>query len=496
MRIHIDTHGLGYVAKFLLLIIVIFASGSFTARGLEEYFSPEPSIEIVVESPDKNAIYLDPPGEKPVFIDLKAAQKKKDAFVWEKRDFLYLNILAQTLVLFKGGVETNTFPIVSIGKAGSFFEIPGGIYKIQKKLALHPSRIEKASFPWSLNLFGNYLIHGSPLTARGSFLKNFEGGGIRLQDENARELFNSVREGTTVLIANDAPKKLVEFSYFRKTNLPHSVPEVTAASALAADLDTGHILFEKNKTDPFPTASVTKLLTALAALESIASSTEFMITREAYEIYGNSAGFSVGEQFSFTDLLAALILPSSNDAAKVFELAAEDFIGLMNKKAQELGMKQSFFADSSGLSQENVASAADLLLLLKDLYHKQPAVLELSTKKELTTISLGKKIRHTWRNVNWPAGDKRFLGGKAGWTEDSLQTMAGIYNVCVSEFCGRPVAIIVLGSRDRVRDVRAVISYLEKEFIYGSLLSENKTLRKIPAGAAIFEAVETPAIEK
>ena len=493
MKLQIGTHDFFYALRFFLVVFAIFFSGNFVALGIGEYFSAPkvlgPQIEANEETAAYNA-YFTAPAQKPIFLPSEEIIKKKNTFAWDKKEFLFVSTLEEKISYYKNGAEQLSLSMVAGAKENGFFDPPSGIYSIQKKIPLHASRLEGVKFPWAINLYGNFLIHGWPILANNTQAPaTYIGGGIRLTSPDAKKLYNSVPEKTPVLLVGKDPKDDIEFSYFRKTNRPHSVPETTAAGVLAADLETGHILFEKNKTTSFPTASVTKLLTAIIASEQFASSTMITITREAFDTYGNSGGFSVGETFYLKDLLYALLLPSSNDAAKAIELGIDGFIDKMNKKAQELGMEGSFYRDSSGLSEENITTAADLVKLLRYMHENTPELLEVTRTSEYITTAENKKIRHVWKSLNWPAEDKRFLGGKVGWTEDSLQTMAGIYNLCVSEFCGRPVAIAVLGSRNRIQDIRSIITYLEKEFIFGTILTRDSNLRKIPLGAGIYEAV-------
>lgn len=491
MELHIDKHGALYTVEFVGLLIVIFASFTFAAGQLELYLVPELPIFDFPSRVSADDFYIDVPKETPLFASKKDVLKKREPLVWEERDFLFVDVNEMTLAFYEHGTLVRTFPILAKPKEGGFFETPSGFYTIQAKAETHPSKLEKIKLPWTLYLYGNYVIHGVPVAANGRALANTTpGGGIRLSDADAKELFPLVSPGLQVLIAHTDTKTPVPFTYFRRTNFPHRVPEVTAASALAADLETGEILFEKNTNDTFPLASVSKLMTAVVALEHMDTDDLVEITPEALETYGNSGGFTKGEQLKMGDLLYGMILPSSNDAAKALELAVPNFIDLMNEKAQELGMAKTRYEDSSGLDFDNIASAADLFNLLQYIKETHADFLEATRTRDYSAIAENKKARHSWRNINWPAGDKRFLGGKAGWIEESLQTMAGVYAVRVAEYGARPVAVITLGSRNRVSDIRSITTYLESEFIHGTTLSQTTPARpSVSGGASLFEAL-------
>lgn len=495
MRRHkfaVDKHGLVYTLKFGALMVVIFVSADYGANQIGKLFAPEETPEITSAPKITDTFYLELPDEKPVFLKKQEILKKKEALLWEKRDFIFADIEAGILSFYQNGALRATLPIMARASEGSFFETPSGFYTVQSKTKNHLSVIEGVRFPWTLHLYGNYLIHGEPANAAGRPSSSRFSSGLRLAVNDAKEIFAFSHEGMPVLIASPAvTPPAVQFAYFRKTNLPHRVPEVTSASALAADIETGEILFEKNKNNSFPTASITKLMTALLAADALSTSTALTVTRDALAVYGHTAGFAEGETFSAHDLLYGLILPSSNDAAYIFASSTPDFMARMTQEAQTLGMNGTMFEDTSGLSDKNISSAYDLLKLLSHIYSHTPQILEISRAKEYRARPLNKKPAHVWRNINWPLPDERFLGGKAGWTEDSLQTMAGIYKVRVSESGGRPIAIIVLGSRDRVRDIRAIIKYLEQDFVYGTILTKDKNEpRTTSFGANIYEAIE------
>lgn len=293
-------------------------------------------------------------------------------------------------------------------------------------------------------------------------------------------------------------------AYFRKTNLPRNVPVVEGAGAIAVDLETGAILFEKNKDDIFPTASVAKLMTAVVAQETVSSSTVITAGSNAISTYGNSGGIVRGESFRVADLLYGLLLPSSNDAARIFEFAENTladqaassspnvFVSAMNERAKLLGMTHTRYADSSGLKKETVSSASDQAKLLRHIYLQHQEIAAASRTRQHVVVSGGRKIRHIWDNINWPAGDKKFLGGKAGFTDEAMETMAGIYLINPSRSGARPIGIVILGSRHRVQNVRAIVRYVESQFTYGTTTTLTGTIERPGlhfSGAAIFEAV-------
>ena len=114
---------------------------------------------------------------------------------------------------------------------------------------------------------------------------------------------------TSTFISDMTANTASSGAYFRKTNLPANVPIVEGAGAIAVDLETGAVLFEKNRDDMYPTASVAKLMTAVIAQETLASSTVITAGADAVSTYGNSGGIVRGESFRVQDLLYGLLLP-------------------------------------------------------------------------------------------------------------------------------------------------------------------------------------------
>lgn len=148
-----------------------------------------------------------------------------------------------------------------------------------------------------------------------------------------------------------------------------------AKAAFLMDMKTGQVLFEKEADMRWKPASTTKIMTALIALEMASPDTEMKASSNALNSipadYG-LAGIKSGEILTLNDLLHFMLIISANEAANVIAENVspsgriEDFVALMNKKAQELGLKNSHFTNTYGLDQdEHYSSARDLAILAK-----------------------------------------------------------------------------------------------------------------------------------
>ncbi len=143
---------------------------------------------------------------------------------------------------------------------------------------------------------------------------------------------------------------------------------LSAASAALMNVSTGEIIYEKNAYKERGIASTTKIMTSLVALEYGALHDTVKVKAEDVAVEGTSIGLKAGDIVNLDVLVKGMLLESGNDAANVTATLVSgnkaDFIDLMNKKADELGMKSTSFANPSGLTEENHYSTAyDMCLL-------------------------------------------------------------------------------------------------------------------------------------
>lgn len=499
MHLHIDLSEVWYTCKLGILIGAVFFIGKSAAgQGARYLIDNTDHASDVVFQPVERAAYKELSDDAVLFTSQEAVLRERGQLISAKKDFLFADLGQMTIALYQGGELVKEFEIKAKGKEGTFFETPSGLYKVQLKEKKHFSSIGSVWMPWSMHFFGNYFIHGWPYYPNGSPVpEGFSGGCIRLATEDAKELFTLTRQAIPVLTySGHSDKDFAQASYFQKvasaSGKPVPLPKVSAPALLAVDFETGQILYEKNKDVSFPIASITKLMTGLVAVETINRFKVLAMTKDASATYGDSAELKSGEEFKAEDFLYPLILASSNDVAALYAGEVWGFVRIMNEKARGIGMSSTHFADAIGLSPENVSTPADIFKLLHFIsVHKKP-LFAVASFKEYTLTSLDEKRRtHTWTRVNWPLDDERFVAGKVGLSDEALETMAGVWRVRVSEQGTRPVAVIVLGSQDRKKDVEAVLEYLEEGFVYGNVFAKEK--RKpivIKSGASIFEAVE------
>ncbi len=147
--------------------------------------------------------------------------------------------------------------------------------------------------------------------------------------------------------------------------------EIAGQSAIVMDMQTGRVVFEKDIHKKLPMASTTKIMTALLAIENIPLDKKIKIDPRAENIEGSSIYLKANEKIKAEDLIYGLVLRSGNDsaAALAYEIsgAIEDFAKLMNKRAEEIGAKNTNFANPHGLHDENhYTTAYDLALITRE----------------------------------------------------------------------------------------------------------------------------------
>ncbi|MBI3779723.1 MAG: D-alanyl-D-alanine carboxypeptidase [candidate division NC10 bacterium] len=180
--------------------------------------------------------------------------------------------------------------------------------------------------------------------------------------------------------------------------------ELSAASALLMDGDTGAILFARNHRERRPPASTTKIMTALLILEEGRLDDKVVITERATGVGGTGLGLKRGQRIRLRDLLWAILLRSANDAA----LAAaehvggteERFVARMNSKAISLGMEGTHFTNPHGLDHpEHYSTAYDLALLARQAQRNPTFARMVQTREVRLEIETGRNGRGVKRRL-------------------------------------------------------------------------------------------------
>lgn len=166
-------------------------------------------------------------------------------------------------------------------------------------------------------------------------------------------------------------------------------PSVSAQSAVLIEAESGSVVFSKSADTPLPMASTTKIMTALVALELASPDTEIVVDAGAVGVEGSSIYLIENEKLTLEQLLYALLLESANDAATAIAIglcgSVESFAKEMNRKAVDLGLKQTHFTNPHGLhDDEHFTTAYELALIARCALQNDVLRQIVSTRK--TTI--------------------------------------------------------------------------------------------------------------
>lgn len=238
---------------------------------------------------------------------------------------------------------------------------------------------------------------------------------------------------------------------------------VDARSYLVADLQTGQMLAGKRIDSQLPIASITKLMTAVVARETYGDQSRINITESAAATYGNSGNLSAGDSLPLSTLFYPLLLSSSNDAATALAEhgGGKEFISQMNRKALAIGMQKARFADASGLSANNVASAKDLFALAEYIYNQHSFIFSITTQAQKTVPDALSDESAIYVNNHPLHSRPGFIGGKNGYTDKAQHTLMSVFKVSKNNQ-SRPVVIIVLGSNQHVEDSQKLLDWVKQ----------------------------------
>ncbi len=209
----------------------------------------------------------------------------------------------------------------------------------------------------------------------------------------------------------------------------NQVNAISARNIIVMDLDTNRVLYQKDINDPHLIASITKIMTAIVALELADLEEEVTATKTVLQAFGSAIYVEVGETLKLKDLLYGLMLRSGNDAALMIAeyvgTSVDNFVKLMNSKAQEIGMKNTNFINPHGLEDKkgngNTSTAYDMAILTSYAM-KNDNFREIFSTKNYTCQSSTKS--YSWTNKNKLLTSYEYTtGGKTGFTEKARRTL-------------------------------------------------------------------------
>ena len=256
-----------------------------------------------------------------------------------------------------------------------------------------------------------------------------------------------------------------------------------AKSAILIEASTGEILYEKNSHEKLPPASMTKMMSMLIILENIENGNlkwEDIVTvsSRASSMGGSQILLEEGEEMTVEDLFKGVAVASGNDAvvalAEAVAGSVEEFVNLMNKKAQELGLNDTYFKNPHGLSDTNhYSSAYDMAMIAKELSHHEKVFeytsiyedyLRKDTNRKLWLVNTNKLVRF-YKGVD---------GFKTGYTEEALYCLTATANKgfrVISVLMGEPSA------EQRNKETSELLDYAYNTFKLENIFKKSDVIK-------------------
>lgn len=235
---------------------------------------------------------------------------------------------------------------------------------------------------------------------------------------------------------------------------------LSAQSAVVICADTGQIIYGKNEREPRPMASTTKIMTALLALEAADSEdVNVTITDKMVPVEGSSMYLKVGQVLPLSSLAKGMLTVSGNDAANSVAItlggSVDGFVDLMNKKAKQIGLNDTYFETPSGLDKGNHHSTAYDMALLGAFALENKAFYNISSKRRVEVPFVEPDEIRTLYNENRML--KRYdgcIGVKTGFTK-----MAGRCLVSAAERNNTRLVAVTLNAGDDWNDHEKLLDY-------------------------------------
>lgn len=270
-----------------------------------------------------------------------------------------------------------------------------------------------------------------------------------------------------------------------------------AISAVLLDADTGTIIYEKNGHEKLPPASITKIMTMLLVVEAIDAGklkwTDKVRTSEYAASMGGSQIFlEAGEEMTVDDMLKGIAMASGNDAsvAMAEKLAGTEaaFVEMMNKRAKELGMNDTHFANCNGLPVDNhYSSAHDIAIMSRELLkHKDVTKytgayqdhLRKDSEKPFWLVNTNKLVRF------YPGAD----GLKTGYTSEAKFCLSA---TAVKD--GMRVVAVVLGepnTKTRNSEVSNMMDYAFSQYMMKTIYKKGDVIGKVQIEKGNIKEIE------
>lgn len=272
-------------------------------------------------------------------------------------------------------------------------------------------------------------------------------------------------------------------------------PDIEGEAGILMDMKTGKVLWTKNPDIKRASASTTKILTALVALEKGNLQDLVKVSSNVKKIDGTKVWLRPGEEVTLENLLYAMLVNSANDAALAIAEhiggSVEGFAKMMNTKAKELGAKNSHFVNPHGLDQEgHYTTARDLAIIAREAMNNEKFREIVQTKKK------------EWNGMDWKShlvNNNKLLwqyegatGVKTGYTSNAGRCLVASARKGEQEFLS-----VVLGSTTQAfyEDSMALLDYGFDNFKQVTLVEKGQKVSEIRVAGQIVPVVAAESFE-
>ena len=250
---------------------------------------------------------------------------------------------------------------------------------------------------------------------------------------------------------------------------------------IAKDISSKQLIFAKDEQERNQPASLTKIMTAILAIESGRMNSIVTITPEMIQVEPTKAGLRVGEKFYLKDLVKAAMVMSANDAAMAIGVYlgngdVDRFAAMMNQKAKQLGMKNTNFTNPCGFDVGNHYSTAQDLLIMSEHAIKNSTFNEMAKLKRHDFNAINTKRHYAAYTHNKLLNNYKYaVGIKTGFTNK-----AGPCLIARAKKDDKDVLVVMLNSEQRWKDVRTIFEDVLPEV--------TKTVHKTPTIQQVLRA--------
>ena len=267
--------------------------------------------------------------------------------------------------------------------------------------------------------------------------------------------------------------------------------DITSSNAIMYNLNDNEVIYEKGSEEEVSIASLTKIMTCIVAIENIDNlDDKVILTNKDFESLAEQnaavAGFRVGEEVTYRDLLYGLMLPSGADAAQALARniagSNEEYVELMNKKVKELKLSHTHFVNTTGLDIDNHYSSVYDLSKIFMYALKNDTFKEIITTSTYTTSNGRLTLRSTISKAlsNYNLDMSYLLGGKTGTTGN-----AGLCLATIAEKDKVNYLLVTVGAPypsngpTNYIDQKKIYEYFMNNYSYKSIVDKDEKLLRI-----------------